>query len=553
MINFKQFDDNAKALLAEFQSKDMMGSEYSYYAFLVWFKQLEYAVSDTGDALFLRAFVEKELRYWMPLVRGNMTVEEAIDLLPENSRFTFVHDSDFEHFSGDKNTIFCKRNWSEYIYKTSDFVNLVGKRYSAKRNHISKFLKNYEPVWHKYGESPDDYVRFHEFEQKWQNAHNFSGNFVSTASEEHRIVDIMLDGVLSGELVGEYLTVDGNFVGISIAEILASNTAVVMYEKADIAYDGIYSFLANGFAKRNLSSTEFLNRQEDMGLQGLRKSKLSYYPEFLLSKCMVVPNSCLNDMGLGLPLCKANIADTSAGDADNGVGENNANGNDCALNSDVDNAKLAIEKVSEKACENVCGCNSTDQDKGCSCDSDSALVCKDVCTQYSSFDLGSIEIERLYESDFNDLMTFLKCGIESLDNKLHFLNYTDQELMSILGSGIMKCARVNGHIVASGGIDFDKDFGDKIKEIVGDERDRQYYEISGIMVCRHMRGRGLASMLCNDLIDEAKQRLTGSTLIATIQYDNLASIANFKKLGFEYAGKAKYRQFDFVYYTLDIN
>jgi predicted acetyltransferase len=81
-----------------------------------------------------------------------------------------------------------------------------------------------------------------------------------------------------------FFFVEGKLAAISIGEITASGTGVVLFEKADHKFEGIYPAINKFFAEKHFSKITYINRQEDMGLDGLRKSKLSYYPAFLLQK-----------------------------------------------------------------------------------------------------------------------------------------------------------------------------------------------------------------------------------------------------------------------------
>ena len=89
------------------------------------------------------------------------------------------------------------------------------------------------------------------------------------------------------ELMGGLLRVGGKIVALTIGEPLQPKVFVTHFEKADTGYNGAYGMINQQFALHRLSSYEYVNREEDMGREGLRKSKLSYHPSFLLEKYMV--------------------------------------------------------------------------------------------------------------------------------------------------------------------------------------------------------------------------------------------------------------------------
>ena len=170
---------------------------------------------------------------------------------------------------------------------------MAGKRYHAKRNHAAKFAKNYNATMERIRES--DIPDIIEFEREWLKKRDFDGGAGESAARESAIVKGWIMAALRGELVCDILRVDGKMAGIAIGEITPTGTAIEMYEKADTAYDGVYTYLAREFAARNFTGCEYINRQEDMGLEGLRKSKMSYYPAFLLEKYVLKPAENYSD------------------------------------------------------------------------------------------------------------------------------------------------------------------------------------------------------------------------------------------------------------------
>lgn len=285
--DFRPFGEELKTLLADYlKGSDYVGSDYSYYAYIQWFDRGEYF--DAGDVLYLRAHMDGALYYWPPLIRvgSGITAEEAVAALPDGANFAFCTEKFVSETYGGY-YIYTHRDWAEYIYKTEDFVALSGKRYHAKRNHIAKFTKNYSSEMSRLTEA--DIPDIIEFERAWLAAREFDGSAEQSAAKESAIVKGWIRAALRGELVCDILRVDGKMAGIAIGEITPTGTAIEMYEKADVAYEGVYSYLAHEFAARNFTRCRYINRQEDMGLEGLRKSKLSYYPEFLLEKFVLKP------------------------------------------------------------------------------------------------------------------------------------------------------------------------------------------------------------------------------------------------------------------------
>jgi len=91
-------------------------------------------------------------------------------------------------------------------------------------------------------------------------------------------------------VAGGVIRVDGVIQALTVGERLNRNTAVIHIEKANTDYDGAYTAINHEFAAREWSDLEFINREEDMGIPGLRKAKQSYYPVRMVEKFTVAVN-----------------------------------------------------------------------------------------------------------------------------------------------------------------------------------------------------------------------------------------------------------------------
>ena len=88
-------------------------------------------------------------------------------------------------------------------------------------------------------------------------------------------------------LTGGIIRINGKVSAVTIGETLNSNTFCVHIEKADRRFDGIYTAINNFFVSSVANDCLYVNREEDLGIEGLRKSKLSYNPAFLLDKYII--------------------------------------------------------------------------------------------------------------------------------------------------------------------------------------------------------------------------------------------------------------------------
>ena len=170
---------------------------------------------------------------------------------------------------------------SDYIYNTSDVIELKGKKYHGKRNHIKRFMENdwsFTPITEN---SIDECILF---TTQFYNSH---GDVQGSASIEQYAIHLFLMNMEELGLKGGILRMDGKIVGVTIGEQLNSDTFVIHIEKAISEINGAYPMLFNQFAKMYASGLKYINREEDMGIEGLRRSKQSYHPAFMLNKYTV--------------------------------------------------------------------------------------------------------------------------------------------------------------------------------------------------------------------------------------------------------------------------
>ena len=170
-------------------------------------------------------------------------------------------------------TIIENRDWSDYLYLTSEHASFAGRKFTTQRNHINKFLKQFENwEFKKIDESTMPFVK--EFYKDYES--RFAKSDV-TAIEEQEKTNEVLDKYEDYGFVGYALFIENKVVGFSIGEIL-SDVMFIHVEKADKSLDGVNTMLVMQFAKQFEGKVTYLNREEDVGDLGLRYSKTKYRP-----------------------------------------------------------------------------------------------------------------------------------------------------------------------------------------------------------------------------------------------------------------------------------
>lgn len=170
----------------------------------------------------------------------------------------------------------------DYIYLTQDLIDLKGRAYHSKKNHLNYFKKTYEYEYVELtSDMADEAMKFiAEFNaRKEVPAHEME----LLKMEEDAMEDVFRNIEAVGYSAGAIL-IDGKIEAIAIGGKLGSKTITEHVEKANVSYRGLYQAINNEFCRNVAAKAKYINREEDMGIPNLRKAKLSYNPIKLLEK-----------------------------------------------------------------------------------------------------------------------------------------------------------------------------------------------------------------------------------------------------------------------------
>jgi uncharacterized protein len=172
------------------------------------------------------------------------------------------------------------RDHFDYVYLRKDLVELGGNKYRAKRNHINKFLRLYPLEYTQLGpEHLDDCLALQE---KWCLLRRCEDD-LNLLGEWEAIREILahFDTL---ELRGGVLLIGGKVHAFAIGERLDAETAVIHIEKADPEIAELYAVINQQCSENCWQDVQFINREQDLGLPGLREAKLSYNPHHFAEK-----------------------------------------------------------------------------------------------------------------------------------------------------------------------------------------------------------------------------------------------------------------------------
>ncbi|MGD9559576.1 MAG: DUF2156 domain-containing protein [Oscillospiraceae bacterium] len=178
-------------------------------------------------------------------------------------------------------TIEKPRGEADYIYLASDLANLPGKKFQKKRNHCSRFERQY-PDWEFHEITPGALDSVCAFNNQWCQLYDNRGD--EGIAEEHRAIELACLHYDELKLKGGYITVSGEVVAFSFGSPLGPDMFVVHVEKALYDYTGAYAMINREMARNFCSGYQYINRENDVDEPGLREAKLSYRPVMLEEK-----------------------------------------------------------------------------------------------------------------------------------------------------------------------------------------------------------------------------------------------------------------------------
>lgn len=187
----------------------------------------------------------------------------------------------FDGFACAEFTIERSDRTADYVYDADSLRDLPGRKYGSKRNHISQFLRHH-PGYEIVPVGPENLDECRRIIEQWCLARNCTCG--SPESCERYACNRMLDSWEQLDMQGILLCVDGRFEAFTIGEALDPETVVIRYEKANGEIHGLYAILNRDFLQNNWPGSRFVNREEDMGIEGLRKAKESYHPCRMVQK-----------------------------------------------------------------------------------------------------------------------------------------------------------------------------------------------------------------------------------------------------------------------------
>ena len=165
----------------------------------------------------------------------------------------------------------------DYVYSREKLATLKGKKLHGKRNHINKFMQE-NPDWEYKKLVPSMYEDCIAVYDGWKESKDLSED---EFANERRSVVLALTNM---EETGGAILLGGKIKAFTVGERLNDDMQLIHIEKADSEINGLFPMINQQYVLHECADVQYINREEDMGVEGMRKAKRSYYPDFMVKK-----------------------------------------------------------------------------------------------------------------------------------------------------------------------------------------------------------------------------------------------------------------------------
>lgn len=290
MISFKDIEPGDKVLITSFtRSCPYRNCDLSFSNLCSWRFLYDTQFAVWEGFLLMKFRAAGRLAYMMPV--GNGDLKKVMEALMEDARrqgeplcllgISEEVCGELERLMPDRFRFTADRDYADYLYLRSELATLAGKKFQPKRNHINKFRKTYQdyeytPI------TPDRIRECLDLEAEWCKVNNC--NQQEGTGNERRALVYALHHFEELGLTGGILHVEGRIAAFTFGMPINQDTFGIHVEKADTRIEGAYAMINYEFANHIPEQYTYLNREEDLGIEGLRKAKLSYQPAIILEK-----------------------------------------------------------------------------------------------------------------------------------------------------------------------------------------------------------------------------------------------------------------------------
>lgn len=280
--------------------EDRRGCEYSFAGMLGWGPAYGREIAQWEGWFLSRSMGRGGHVYLWPAGTGELpkaleAIEADAQALGEPVRFiclTWEQARELERLRPGQFDIREDRDNFDYLYEVDKLSDLAGRKLHSKRNHCKRFEEN-NPDWVYEDMTEEAIPECMEVDAAWEerSREREGASEAQDMADEKRAMVTTLENFRALNAEGGLIRVEGRVVAFTVGSPICADTFDVHFEKALGEIQGAYAMINREFARRirqRHPQVRYLNREEDMGLEGLRKAKESYYPDLLLEKYVAV-------------------------------------------------------------------------------------------------------------------------------------------------------------------------------------------------------------------------------------------------------------------------
>lgn len=293
MKDFKSIEiQDKKAFERFFQLDPPEISEYTFTNLFIWRHRYRPVWLARNDCLLIIFRPSHQEAYGLPPAGSGDKKQALRFLCDELKRISpevrirrvgegFVR----QHVDPEKYECVLDRDNSDYVYLTRDLIRLSGNKYHRKKNHLNQFTKNHAFEYQEL--TPGLVERFLEMQEGWCQLRECAEK-PDLFAEDYAIREALTQ-FEELQYRGGAIVMNSRVEAFSLGEPLNEDTAVIHVEKANPEIPGLYVAVSQLFCSKTWSHLTYINREQDMGLEGLRKAKESYYPHHMVNKYTIIP------------------------------------------------------------------------------------------------------------------------------------------------------------------------------------------------------------------------------------------------------------------------
>jgi hypothetical protein len=261
-------------------------SDYSFANLWGWCEEYGLEWSFGNSHAWIRQTLPQPV-YWAPVGPWDRVDWSRCPTLTQGGTFIRVPERLAAIWSaalpGRVEVIETREHW-DYVYSIEELTKLSGNRFHKKKNLLSQFVKTYDFDFRPL--TADCIEEVLEMQMEWSMWREAEGD-ATLRAENRAISRVVKDWDRLSNLLGGAIRIDGRVIAYTVAEALDDSMLVIHFEKGHTGFKGVYQAINQMFLTSQGQGHQFVNREQDLGDEGLRKAKMSYNPVDFLKKCTV--------------------------------------------------------------------------------------------------------------------------------------------------------------------------------------------------------------------------------------------------------------------------